>query len=141
MSFGACNLPSLREAEGECESESEGEAGNSEEEEEDAVQFLDEGEFQQGLSAKEEAHGWPELREQIKADLKEAQKKEMTLTKINQFMILHNFAMLQIKGLERMAASEEIMQQWHESKGIYFARWIWMLACHYQQYEHLLVEK
>jgi hypothetical protein len=127
-----CNSPSLHEAEGERESKSEGEAGNLEEEEEDAVQFLDEGESQQGLSAKEEAHGWPELQEQIKADLKEAQKKETTLTKINQFMILRNFAMLWIKGLGHMAASEEIVWQWHESEGIHFTRWIWMLARHYQ---------
>jgi len=46
-------------------------------------------------------------------------------------MILQNFATLQIKGLGCMATSEEIVWQWHDGKGVHFARQVRMLACHY----------
>jgi hypothetical protein len=40
---------------------------------------------------------------------------------MNQLTILRNFATLHIKGLQHMAASEEIVQQWHNRVGIHFA--------------------
>jgi len=51
-------------------------------------------------------------------------KENETPTKINQFLILQNFAMLQTKGLGRMAASQQIALQWHKGKGTYFAHQI-----------------
>jgi hypothetical protein len=50
---------------------------------------------------------------------------------------LQNFATLQIKGIRRLAASQEIARQWHEGEGIYFARRVRILAHHYQLYEQL----
>jgi hypothetical protein len=105
------------------------------------VEFLDDKEADQELRVKEEIRGWPELREQITADQKTAHRQNMTLTGINQLMILQNFATLQIKGLGRMATSEEIACQWHDGKGIHFACQIRMLARHYQHFEQLPVEK
>jgi hypothetical protein len=46
---------------------------------------------------KEDIYGWPELRDQIKADLEAAHKQNASLTQINELLILHNFAMLQIR--------------------------------------------
>ncbi|KAJ7595375.1 hypothetical protein C8J56DRAFT_1115182 [Mycena floridula] len=66
---------------------------------------------------------WDELRKQIKADLKK-QLKSLPLSKVNQLMILRNFATLHLKGYGRMAASVEIARQWHEAR-------------HYQLYEQL----
>ena len=60
---------------------------------------------------------------------------------MNQLVILRNFATLHIKGLGHMAASEQIVQQWHEGHGVYFARQIRALACHYQRFEQLPPEK
>src|SRR6266850_1530372 len=105
--------------------------GGSNVEEEDDVQFLDDKETEQEPREKEEIQGWPELREQITADQKMVHKQNVTPTSINQLMILQNFAMLRIKGLGRMAASKEIVQQWHDGKGIHFACQVWMLAHHY----------
>jgi hypothetical protein len=39
---------------------------------------------------------------------------------MNQLTILRNFATLHIKGLQHMATSEEIVQQWHNCVGIHF---------------------
>src|SRR5882757_1767670 len=66
-----------------------------------------------------------------------AEKQNRTLAQKNQLLILWNFATLQIKGLGRMAASEEIARQWHDGVGIYFARWVRALARHYQLFEQL----
>lgn len=65
----------------------------------------------------------------------------MTLTQINQLMILRNFATLRIKGLGHMAVSEQIAQQWHEGWGIHFAHQIWGLARLYQRCKQLPPEK
>ena len=70
-----------------------------------------------------------------------ANKEHAALTQINQLIILRNFATLRIKGLGRMAASEQIAQQWHEGRGIHFARQIRALAHHYQRFEQLPPEK
>jgi len=109
-------------------------------EENDMRQFLDDEEDEE-LRAMEEIHGWPVLQEQIKEDHKKAHKQDATPTVINQLLILRNFATLLSKGLGRMAASEQIALQWHEGKGTYFAHQIRVLACHYQQFEQLPVEK
>jgi hypothetical protein len=134
------NMPSLAisvpsdsplppEAESESENRSDAEA---EEEEEDMVEFLDNNESQQQLRVVKEIHSWPELRERIKADQQRVAHKDITLTKINQLMILHNFVTLQIKGLGHMATSKEIIWQWHDGKDTHLACQIWMLTCYYQ---------
>lgn len=84
---------------------------------------------------------WQDLREQIKADLKK-HYKNLTLTQINQFLILRNFATLRIKGLSRISASMEIAIQWHDQRdtSTYFARRVRALARHYQIFEQLLPE-
>ncbi|KAJ7598006.1 hypothetical protein C8J56DRAFT_1021954 [Mycena floridula] len=61
---------------------------------------------------------WEDLRKQIKADLKKF--KSLQLSKVNQLLILRNFATLRLKGEGRMAASEEISRQWHEGEGLHF---------------------
>ena len=63
---------------------------------------------------------WEVLRAQIKQDLKK-QSKILTLSAINQLLILSNFATLRLKGALRIRASEEIARQWHEGEGKYFA--------------------
>jgi hypothetical protein len=73
---------------------------------------------------KEEVCGWEELQEQIKEDQRRAHKEHKPLTYMNQLMILRNFATLRIKGLRRIAVSEEITWQWHKTAGIHFACWI-----------------
>ena len=67
-----------------------------------------------------EIKDWGALRTQIKEDLKK-RSKILTLSAINQLMILSNFATLRLKGASRIAASEEIARQWHEGEGKYFA--------------------
>jgi len=71
--------------------------------------------------AKDKVHGWEELREQIKEDLRKGHRAHKPLSQMNQLTILRNFATLHIKGLQHMAASEEIVQQWHNRVGIHFA--------------------
>ena len=61
--------------------------------------------------------------------------------KINQLLILSNFATLRLKGLSRIAASVEIARQWHEGKGSWFAHRVRSLARHYQFFEQLPTEK
>ena len=68
-----------------------------------------------------EIRGWEELRQQIKEDLKRAHKNSKSLTRTNQLLILRNFATLHLKGVQRMAASKEIVQQWDEGVSIHFA--------------------
>ena len=105
-------------------------------------QFLDEeAEEAEQVRAREEIRGWPELQEQIKEDQKMAQKQKASPTRINQLMILRNFATLRIKGFGRMATSQEIARQWHEGKGVHFSHQIRILARHYQRFEQLPVEK
>ena len=88
-----------------------------------------------------EIRGWQELREQVKEDLRRAKNRNATLTQINQLIVLRNFATLRLKGLKRIVASEQIAEQWHEGRGIYFARQIRELARHYQRFEQLPPEK
>ncbi|KZT63123.1 hypothetical protein DAEQUDRAFT_680923 [Daedalea quercina L-15889] len=90
---------------------------------------------------KQDIRGWYDLREQIKADLARSKKKNVILTEINQLLILRNFATLRLKGFERIPASQEIARQWHEGEGVHFARRIRQLACHYQLFEQLPIEK
>ena len=112
------------------------EAADSEGEEEDVDWLLDV--VGPEPKAKDEIRGWEELREQIKED----QRKEDGKNKIrmNQLTILRNFATLRIKGMGRIAASEDIVRQWHEGTGIHFARRIRLLARHYQLFEQLPIE-
>lgn len=87
-----------------------------------------------------EIRNWKELREQIKDDLRQ-KSKTLPLSKINQLMILRNFATLQLKGYGKLKASQEIARQWHEGEGVHFARQICALARHYQLYEQLPDER
>ena len=123
-------------AEGEQEEEEYGSDG----EEEDMQRFFDFEEAGPAPTARgDKIREWPELREQVKTDLQ--QKQNMTFTQKNQLMIIRNFATLRIKGFGRMAASEQIAQQWHEGEGVHFARQIRTLARHYQKFEQLPPEK
>ena len=68
--------------------------------------------------------GWDLLHEQIKNDL-EKKYKSLPLSQINQYMILHNFATLCLRGLGHIEASKEIARQWHqklEGSSKHFAR-------------------
>jgi hypothetical protein len=87
-----------------------------------------------------EIRDWATLRTQIKAELKK-NSKTLPLSRINQLLILSNFATLRLKGSSRITASLEIAKQWHEGKGTWFARRIRALARHYQIFEKLPVEK
>lgn len=90
-----------------------------------------------------EIRGWLILRAQIKTDLKK-KAKSLSLSQINQLLILRNFATLRLKGLGRVAASKEIARQWHEKldgSSDHFARRIRALARHYQIFEQLPKER
>ena len=60
---------------------------------------------------------WETLRKQVKDDLKKKGKK-MPLSKINQLMIISNFATLHLKGSSQIQASEKIAKQWYEGSGL-----------------------
>jgi hypothetical protein len=55
--------------------------------------------------------------------------------------ILQNFATLRIKGVGRIAASEEIARLWKDGVGTYFARQIRFITRHYQLFEELPAER
>ena len=86
---------------------------------------------------KVDVRSWKELQEQLKDDIINAHKKHAKLTTINQLLLLRNFSTLRIKGIRRMAASQEIAWQWHEGEGVHFTRRVCILAHHYQVYEQL----
>ena len=65
---------------------------------------------------------------------------KLTLTQINQLIILRNFATLRLKGLKRITVSTQIAEQWHGGQGVHFAHQIRALARHYQKFEQLPVE-
>jgi hypothetical protein len=118
----------------------EDDTGNtSEREEDDMDNFMDAGGSEP--KAKEDIRSWEELREQLKSDLLEGYKKNERPTNVNKLTIIRNFATLRIKGVRRIAASEEIARQFHEGTGRHFARQIRVLARHYQLFEQLPEEK
>lgn len=94
-----------------------------------------EGAVDEYIQGGNEIRSWTELREQIKADLRA--KKTLPVAETNQLLIIRNFATLQLKGFGRIAASNEIARQWHESEGVHFARKVRELARHYQVFEQL----
>jgi len=97
-------------------------------------------EMEMRLKGKEEVHNWDVLRTKIKTELRK-KSKTLPLSRINQLMVLANFATLRLKGLSRIAASLEIAHQWHEGLGTWFARRVRALARHYQVFEELPIEK
>ena len=97
-----------------------------EEEEEDMDNFIDASRIEP--NAKNDICGWKELRDQIKSDMDEGHKRHDTRTRMNKLLILRNFVMLRIKGIRRIAASEQIALQFHEGTGIHFTRRIRFLA-------------
>jgi len=74
--------------------------------------------------AKEDIQSWKELREQLKLDWLEGQKKNERPTHLNKLTILQNFTMLHIKGVRRITISKEITQVWQDGVGVYFAHQI-----------------
>ncbi|KAI9448581.1 hypothetical protein H4582DRAFT_1796117, partial [Lactarius indigo] len=66
--------------------------------------------------------------------------RKLSLSQINQMMILSNFATLWLKGTSCIRASEEIARQWHLGEGVWFAWRIRACARHYQTFEQLLHE-
>ncbi|KAH9011560.1 hypothetical protein EDB85DRAFT_2228358 [Lactarius pseudohatsudake] len=91
------------------------------------------------VQSPKEVRDWGELRKQIQDDLKTGHRK-LSLSQINQMMILSNFATLRLKGTSRIRASEDIARQWHLGEGVWFARRIRACARHYQTFEQLLHE-
>jgi len=87
----------------------------------------------------DQVKGWDVLCDQIKTKLKK-KSRTLTLSQINQMMILSNFATLHLKGISCIQASEEIARQWHEGEGRWFARRVRDLARHYQVFEQLPIE-
>ena len=80
--------------------------------EERDMEFLDTEEgLMEKAKDKSKIRGWEELREQIKEDLQMSKDQNMTLTQINQLIILRNFATLLLKGSKRIVASEHIADQ------------------------------
>ena len=90
---------------------------------------------------KEDICSWEKLQEQLKSDLQEGHKKNEAPTHLNKLTILRNFTMLRIKGVKCMAMSKEIVWQFHEGVGGYFAHQILILAHHYQLFEQLPEER
>jgi hypothetical protein len=84
--------------------------------------------------------GWDEIRKEIKAELKK-NSKILPLSRVNQLMIICNFATLRLKGVSRIQAGAEIARQWHEGKGDWFARRVRSLARHYQLFGRLPPER
>ena len=87
-----------------------------------------------------EIRGWNILRAQIEKDMKKS-GSTLPISKVNQLLILCNFATLQLKGHGKIEASFRIAQQWHKGEGKHFARKVRALARHYQVFEQLPIEK
>jgi hypothetical protein len=85
---------------------------------------------------------WGEIRTEIKAELKK-NSKILPLSRINQLMIVSNFATLRLKGVSRIQAGAEIARQWYDGKGSgdWFARRVRSLARHYQLFGQLPRER
>jgi hypothetical protein len=77
---------------------------------------------------KEDICLWKELREQLKSDWLEGQKKKETPTHLNKLTILQNFATLHIKGVGCITTSEGIVWLWKDGVGVYFTRQIRFIA-------------
>ncbi|KAI6100664.1 hypothetical protein EV401DRAFT_1894503 [Pisolithus croceorrhizus] len=92
-----------------------------------------EDELHESISTTTTIRDWGTLHTQIQLDLKK-KHKELSLAKVNQLMILSNFATLCLKGATRTKASLEIARQWHigSGNGSWFARRV---------FEQLPVEK
>ena len=60
-----------------------------------------------------------------------AHKWHNSLSCINKFLILRNFATFQIKGIGCIVVSQEITWQWHDSTGVHFTHQVQFLAQHY----------
>ena len=59
---------------------------------------------------------WSELWKKIKTHLAK-HSKSFPLSKINQYLMISNFATLQLKGLFQTKANIEIVHQWHKGPG------------------------
>ncbi len=109
------------------------EGAGGERDEDDIDNFMDAG----GSKPKEDICDWHKLQDQIKSDLVMAHKWHDSLSCINKFLILRNFATLRIKGIGCIVVSQEITWQWHNGMGVHFARKIRFLAWHYQLFKYL----
>ena len=83
---------------------------------------------------------WADLRADIMKQLKN-ESKTLPLSRLNQLMIISCFATLRLKGHSCTQSSIEVARQWHEGGGNWFARHVMALACHYQIFERLPVER
>ncbi|KAG2358308.1 hypothetical protein BDR07DRAFT_1379524 [Suillus spraguei] len=86
------------------------------------VEEMWEDELQEQEQGGVKVRGWSELREQIKEDLQQkGGKTHLSLSQINQLLLIQNFATLRLKGMGRITASLKIAHQWHEDEGVHFA--------------------
>jgi len=99
--------------------EMDGREDTSDREEDDTDTFIEASRSEPKV--KEDICLWKELREQLKSDWLEGQKKKETPTYLNKLTILQNFATLHIKGVGCIAMSEKIVQLWKDGVGEYFA--------------------
>jgi hypothetical protein len=65
----------------------------------------------------------------------------LPLPKINQYLIISNFATLRLKGLSLTEASIEIVHQWHKGVGNWFTHQVRALVQYYQVFEALPEER
>ncbi|PCH35563.1 hypothetical protein WOLCODRAFT_156264 [Wolfiporia cocos MD-104 SS10] len=98
-----------------------------------------EDEIMEEMAAGASVRGWTELWGQIRENLKK--HGQLTMSQINQLIVIRNFATLRLKGYRCIPASLEIARQWHEGDETYFARHVRALARHYRVFEQLPIEK
>lgn len=86
-----------------------------------------ENELEESVQGPVAIRDWKTLREKINGELK-TNRKTLLLGHIDQFLILCNFATLQIKGFTHTDASLDIAQQWQEGGGNYYVWHVRALA-------------
>ena len=108
----------------------------------DEVKIEDaEDELEEGVQGpKDHIRDWADLQSDIKELLKK-KSKSLSLSQLNQYLIISNFATLHLKGLSCTWASLEIAQQWHEGQRNWFAQQVRTLARHFQIFEKLPIKK
>jgi hypothetical protein len=75
-----------------------------------------EDELEENLRGDETVKDWGTLRDMAKQQLKK-NKNKLTMTQINQLMMISNFATLRLKGFKQEEYGRLIAQQWHHGKG------------------------
>ena len=111
----------------------------SEAEQDDTDNFMEASRHE--LKLKEEVCLWSDLRDKIKADLEAAHKQKASLMQMKELLVLQNFTMLQMCGDGCIVASMQIARQMTDGVGTHFTHQIRFLACHYQLFEQLPLQK